>query len=216
MNSSHYRDITDELLSAYLDDQVTPPERTRIEAAVAADGELAWRLESLRQTVALLQALPEIALPRSFALPPLPVNAGIAARPAPTVWARGWDGWRSFWQAGNPLLRNAAAVSFVVMVALLGGNGLLSSSAATRPESASASAAEAVALAPPAAKIAAPPASTEVTADAALAGGAADTGSGEAVAADAAPSPTATPTAVSTAAAESTPVMAAAAAMPAA
>ena len=165
MNSSNYRDITDELLSAYLDDQVTPQERAHIEAAVAADGMIAWRLDSLRQTVVLLQALPELPLPRSFVLQPQQVSDVVAARrtqrpeesgqSTPVRWTQWRDGWRNFWQAGNPLLRNAAAVSFAVMLALLGGSRLwmapaasLTSDAGMAAVPASAPAAEAVALAP--------------------------------------------------------------------
>ena len=68
MTLSDYRRITDELLSAYIDDEVTEEERALIEAALLADMEIAWRVESLRQTVNLLQDLPELPLPRTFTL----------------------------------------------------------------------------------------------------------------------------------------------------
>src|SRR5262245_17931765 len=68
MTLSDSRRITDELLSAYIDGEVTEQERALVEAAIAADEEVAWRLDSLRQTVSLLHDLPELALPRSFTL----------------------------------------------------------------------------------------------------------------------------------------------------
>lgn len=68
MTVSRQPQITEELLSAYLDDQVTAEERTLIEAAIATDPAIAWQVDSLRQTVHLLQALPPLALPRTFTL----------------------------------------------------------------------------------------------------------------------------------------------------
>lgn len=148
MTLSDFRRITDELLSAYIDGEVTEQERALVEAAIAQDEEIAWRLNSLRQTVTLLRELPEVALPRSFTLSfeqlALPTSediaavdaterAAVATRPqrkaAPTTQAGFWEqlneGWRRFWQAGNPVLRNAAAVSFVLMLMLTGGGQLL-------------------------------------------------------------------------------------------
>ncbi len=161
MTLSDFRRITDELLSAYIDGQVTEQERAFIEAAIAQDQEIAWRLSSLRQTVTLLRDLPELALPRSFALTldqlqmaqpsALPAEteaisreAGVIARemvaaPAPRMARQSVNdqprpmglgerlaaGWREFWQAGNPLLRNAAAVSFALMLFLAGSGQLL-------------------------------------------------------------------------------------------
>ncbi len=177
MTSSKYRHITDELLSAYLDDAVSDQERQLIERAVASDNDVAWRLESLRQTVALLSTLPELSLPRSFVLSPEHLQAGgntVAARPpqqaapvsrpaartterdtgAPEAgwWEEFLAGWRDFWQAGNVALRNAAAVSLVLMLALFGGSAYLGTAArevqiASAP-AASESAAESVAVAP--------------------------------------------------------------------
>ena len=142
MTLSDPRRITDELLSAYIDDEVTDQERAIVEAALAADEEVVWRLNSLRQTVTLLHDLPELALPRSFALTldqvrsaqgeTAAVMAGAAERqpaaprkaaPSPHkeegFWAGLAEGWRNFWQGGNPMLRNAAAVSFALMLAIV-------------------------------------------------------------------------------------------------
>jgi len=141
MASLRFPQITDELLSAYLDQAVTDAERALIENAVATDAEVAWRLESMRQTVQLLRALPAVTLPRSFALPELqiagvvePVAAAVNTRPA-TGPARTtqpgfdlswwWESWRSFWQIGSPLLRNAAAASFALFLVFFVGNAAL-------------------------------------------------------------------------------------------
>ena len=133
MKSSHYSDITDELLSAYIDEEVTYQERDLIEAAIVADADIAWRLASLRQTVYILRQLPEIAMPRTFILQEAQVMDAIVARrqnaPAHplrrTLAERSralLDGWRAFWRIGNPVLRNAAAAGFVTLLLLVGGD----------------------------------------------------------------------------------------------
>lgn len=129
MNSSHHDLVTEELLSAYLDDAVTPRERALVEAAVAEDAELAWRLETLRHTVALLRQLPELQTPRSFALTqamavegmPAPAVAGRRQAEAPAAGASFWQAVLNFFQTGSPLMRNFAAASlsaFLVLVAM--------------------------------------------------------------------------------------------------
>jgi hypothetical protein len=172
MSLSEDRFITDELLSAYLDDAVTPQERQRIETAVAQDSDVAWRLESLRQTVSLLQALPEVPLPRSFVLRPdqvqdtvaaggtaLPAGQRVTARPPvqPGLWKQFLAGWQAFWYAGNPTLRNAAAVSLAAFLVLLVGGAVTNvgrlapaGTMATAPMSAPAAEPEVVALVVPA------------------------------------------------------------------
>jgi anti-sigma factor RsiW len=57
-----------ELLSAYLDDALSPAERAQVEARLATDGEFSAELEALRQTKALVAGLPLLRAPRSFAL----------------------------------------------------------------------------------------------------------------------------------------------------
>lgn len=146
MKSSEFRHITDELLSAYLDNAVSDQERALVEAAVSAEPDIAWRLDSLRQTVHLLKALPELALPRSFVLQEAQLGEaratrGLAARPASPAassaasefWADFVANWRALWQAGNPVLRNAAAASFALLLVLLAGAALLT----TQPQPAS-------------------------------------------------------------------------------
>ena len=141
--------VTDELLSAYIDEAVSEDERRLIESAVAHDPQIAWRLESLRATVRLLHELPALALPRSFVLAPEQVIGtapGVVRGPAGSVapngapaqtrgetnqrrqaeadtgggfWQELWRGWGRFWQAGSPALRNAMAASFAVLLVLL-------------------------------------------------------------------------------------------------
>ena len=73
----------DELLSAYLDGQLSVAERERLEERLATDAALQAELEALRRTVAWVRELPPAPLPRNFILPPT-----IEARPRPTPAAR--------------------------------------------------------------------------------------------------------------------------------
>ena len=68
-----------ELLSAYLDGEVTGKERAVVEQALAESPELRQELESLRRTVALVKALPSTSAPRPFTLS----EADVQATPAP-------------------------------------------------------------------------------------------------------------------------------------
>jgi len=61
---------TDELLSAYLDGELSPEERTRLEARLVADPDLRARLEAMRRTVDLVRDLPQVEPPRNFLLTP--------------------------------------------------------------------------------------------------------------------------------------------------
>ncbi|MFN8468126.1 MAG: hypothetical protein U0X20_21380 [Caldilineaceae bacterium] len=79
MTTAPYPQVTNELLSAYIDEAVTEEERRLIEQAVAEDADVAWRLESLRATVRLLRELPAMSLPRSFILTPEQVGQTVPA-----------------------------------------------------------------------------------------------------------------------------------------
>ena len=57
-----------ELLSPYLDNEVSEEERILVEQAVSASPELTTELEALRQTVANISALPYVPAPRPFTL----------------------------------------------------------------------------------------------------------------------------------------------------
>ena len=104
--------------------------RALVEDAAAHDSRIAWRLDSLRQTVSLLGQLSDVPLPRSFVLtesmlaesvPPADDRRATPIfQPArePSLWAR----WKRFWQSGNPTLRNAATVCAVLLVIVLVGD----------------------------------------------------------------------------------------------
>ena len=66
-----------ERLSAYLDAQLEPSEQRKLEQHLATCTSCQEELESLRATVALLQSVPQVAVPRSFRLieEPMPVGA---------------------------------------------------------------------------------------------------------------------------------------------
>ncbi len=93
-----------EQLSAYLDQQVSPAERATIDAHLQQCSECRAELESLRQTVVMLHALPRVAVPRAFTLSE--VQAGIR-RPAA---APGWFG---------GLARGLGAVAAIALVAFI-------------------------------------------------------------------------------------------------
>lgn len=78
---SDLNDRNVEQLSAYLDGELTEAERATLEARLQADPALRGELDSLRQTVALVRALPTLKAPRSFAL--TAEQAGLVARPRP-------------------------------------------------------------------------------------------------------------------------------------
>jgi len=75
-----------ERLSAYLDGELSPAEQAELAAHLRDCEQCQRELAALRQTRALLRALPTPALPRDFSLPEQPVIA--ARRRAAPVWAR--------------------------------------------------------------------------------------------------------------------------------
>ncbi len=94
-----------EHLSAYLDHQVSPAERARIHLHLQQCPECRAELESLRQTVQLLQALPRVAVPHAFTLSQAQVGVRQPAGAAP-VWLGG-------------LVRGLGAATAVALVALV-------------------------------------------------------------------------------------------------
>jgi hypothetical protein len=68
MNQSSSRDL--ELLSAYLDEQLSQADAARLVSRIKADPELRSAYENLRQTRALLRKLPARRAPRNFRLTP--------------------------------------------------------------------------------------------------------------------------------------------------
>lgn len=101
--------VTDELLSAYIDGEVTPEERIAVEQAIERDPEMALRLRALRQTIALLSELPRAPLPRTFTLSEADV-VSLYKRP---FWLR----WQSSLLAFS--LRGATAIAATLLVVLL-------------------------------------------------------------------------------------------------
>ncbi len=91
-----------ELLSAYIDGEASASETSRVEEHLARCQECQDELASLRSTVGLLRRLPELAVPRSFALSEAPQR-----RPTPTI----------VWTA-----RLATSAAAVLLVALLLGD----------------------------------------------------------------------------------------------
>ncbi len=59
-----------ELLSAYIDGEITPAERTMLEQRLAQEPALRRELTTLRQTVSWINALPTTTAPRNFTLTP--------------------------------------------------------------------------------------------------------------------------------------------------
>ena len=108
----------DELLSAYLDDELSADERVRLETQLATDQMLQTELDALRRAVTLVRDLPSVPLPRNFILPQ---TMAIHPQPVPSVRPR-----RS-WLA--PFLTTATAVVSLMFVVVLAGDLLLLSSA---------------------------------------------------------------------------------------
>jgi hypothetical protein len=122
MNQSPPFPISDELLSAYIDDDVSEVEKQQIEFAIANDPEIAWQVETLRATVALLREMPAIPLPRSFVLQEDQVadilqTRRTASRTDAGASSRGiWQRLLGFMNTGNLALRNASAVAAALFV----------------------------------------------------------------------------------------------------
>ena len=89
-----------ELLSSYIDDEVSDSERRRVESHLSECDECRRELESLRMTVLALRRLPEIQTTRSFAISENPGPAGEGMR-----WVLG--------------IRLAASATAVVLVGLI-------------------------------------------------------------------------------------------------
>lgn len=113
MNGNQSQARIDEMLSAYIDDELSPRERQRLEARIAADPDLRHRLEGLERTVILMQQLPRVEAPRNFLLAPSMVEE---KRERPRRISLHWLA---------PALTFASALSALMLVAvlILGGLG---------------------------------------------------------------------------------------------
>lgn len=128
MKPQHPHSIDEELVAAYVDGDVTVEERQRVENAMAADEQVAWEVNTLRQTVELLQDLPSVPLPRSFTLTEDQVEdvlierrrrANLAAPPPHEIHTPAESAWRkflNFLNGGDLALRNAAALAAVLLL----------------------------------------------------------------------------------------------------
>ncbi len=104
-----------ELLSAYIDGEVTSDERGLVEAHLASCEACDRDLATLRQTVVLLRQMPQVVAPRPFTLRESDVQSlGLAPRPARPAW------WQSGW------LRGAAAAAAMLLCVAVAGVVLLS------------------------------------------------------------------------------------------
>src|SRR5690348_10191040 len=79
-------DAQRERLSAYLDGELSASERAALDAHLPGCAQCQRELAALRQTRALLRALPAPALPRDFRLPAQLAVAPVRRRPP--AWAR--------------------------------------------------------------------------------------------------------------------------------
>ncbi len=127
--------LTDDLLSAYLDGQVTSRERARAEAHLAECPACAGELRALQATVSLLREMPSAPLPHAFTIPATATRRtrGI------TLWdtfSRGW---------GYRALQGATLLAAVLLMTVCSGDLLLQT---TVPALAPAALAPAVASTP--------------------------------------------------------------------
>jgi anti-sigma factor RsiW len=104
-----------ELLSAYIDDEVTAQEREMVEQHLTMCNACVQNLTTLRQTVTLLQELPQVAVPRPLTLRQADVEP---VRQPRMSW------WRLSWAQGL-----IAATAVLLIVAAIGGIFVFSRSA---------------------------------------------------------------------------------------
>lgn len=97
-----------DLLSAYIDRELSNDEYARITQRLQREPALAAELDELRTTVTLLRELPSLNVPRSFTLDPAQVQ------PQRPFWLR----WRWAWGSGATVL---AVLVLVVVVYSAGG-----------------------------------------------------------------------------------------------
>jgi anti-sigma factor RsiW len=123
------RPVDLELLSAYLDGELTEDERALVEAQLAVSE--AWReeLETLRWTVSLLHAMPEAPLPRSFEIPNSALEPAVASRPTTPTPPSGAKSvarpatlrpWYQNTRWVYMALRSATAISVALLLAVAG------------------------------------------------------------------------------------------------
>lgn len=114
-----------ELLSAYIDNALTPEERAALESRLLTDAALRAELEALQRTVTMIRALPELRAPRNYTLDPAVYARPPAAAPPNVIDFTQATGARSRTRGISRLLIAAASVmlAFVAVVALLTQQG---------------------------------------------------------------------------------------------
>jgi len=100
-----------ERLSAFLDGELSPAEVEKLEARLATDKQLSGMLEALRATTEAVGSLPEVRLPRSFAL---------TEEMVPT-------------RRAYPILQLSTAVAALSFVLVVGADLLIASSGSSAP-----------------------------------------------------------------------------------
>ena len=102
--------IATELLSAYLDGQVTSRECSQVEQHLRVCAACARELETLRYTTRLLRAVPRVSVPRAFTLSEAEARREVARRRASRVL---------------PYLRGATALAAALLLVVVVGDFLL-------------------------------------------------------------------------------------------
>ncbi len=97
-----------ELLSAYLDDEVSAAERALVEAHLSTCESCRLELESLEWTANLLRRLPVVKPPRTFYV----TEGMVTPEPRPSLWERLAQQWR-------PLLGSASLVAALLLMLVL-------------------------------------------------------------------------------------------------
>ena len=121
--------IGDELLSAYIDGQVTAAERQRVEQALATDAHIREQYETLRMTVKLMNNTPPMPVPRAFVLSEAQVLAAggrVKGVEQPGFWER-------LFPRFMPLATAAVALLLVVLLSVDFLAGLTGGMAAPQP-----------------------------------------------------------------------------------
>lgn len=121
--------ISDDLLSAYLDGQITPAERQLVEQALRADAVVQGRLQDLQATVQFLRQAPRISVPRAFVLSEAQVLAAggrVKGRRQPGLWEQ-------LFPRLMPLATATVAVLLIVVLGLDFGRPQLAASPTAAP-----------------------------------------------------------------------------------
>lgn len=108
----------DELLSAYLDGELSEEERRTLEARLSRDPELRTELRAMHHTVSLMSELPQVEAPRNFILTPSMTEWQVPEKKAGTRRRR------MTWVA--PILTAATTVVSLLFAIVLVGDLLLS------------------------------------------------------------------------------------------